>query len=238
MCPCLPRSTATAAPATAGCTAPTSTAPYAPPAQARWAPPPPPHPHLTPTASPPPPQDGRTYVHCSACRRCVKPTYVHCQACGRCRLPGHPCATPSPAPAPAEAPATSHFAPYFFLLALNVSIVLLYPLSVVVVVCACQHLVMSEGPMVGQAAVPTSNTYTCRVGPEAARSVMVRAPPQDRRFRLATTQMHIYLELLHVVGHGVQPAPVLVPVPHGRPQDVPDIPWRRRRRRSRVRESL
>ena len=112
----------------------------------------------------------------------------------------------------------------------------MYPLSVVVVVCACQHLVMSEGPMVGQAAVPTSNT--CRVGPEAARSVMARSPPRTEGFRLATTQMHIYLELLHVVGHGVQPAPVLVPVPHGRSQDVPDIPWRRRRRGSRVPESL
>ena len=36
-------------------------------------------------------QDGRTYVHCSPCGRCVKPTYSHCQGCGRCKLPTHSC---------------------------------------------------------------------------------------------------------------------------------------------------
>ena len=35
-----------------------------------------------------------------------------------------------------------------------------------------------------------------------------------------------HLELLHVVGHGVQPPPVLVPVLHGGAQDVPDVPWK------------
>ena len=34
---------------------------------------------------------------------------------------------------------------------------------------------------------------------------------------------HRHLELLHVAGHGIQPPPVLVPVPHRGAQDVPNI---------------
>jgi hypothetical protein len=33
------------------------------------------------------------------------------------------------------------------------------------------------------------------------------------------------LEFLHVMGHGVQLLPVLVPVPRGRPQDITDITY-------------
>ena len=36
-------------------------------------------------------QDGRTYVHCTKCERCVKPTYSHCTKCERCKLPTHQC---------------------------------------------------------------------------------------------------------------------------------------------------
>ena len=36
-------------------------------------------------------QDGRTYVHCNLCQRCVKPSYQHCEACARCKLPDHQC---------------------------------------------------------------------------------------------------------------------------------------------------
>jgi hypothetical protein len=36
-------------------------------------------------------QDGRTYVHCGDCKRCVKPTYTHCKLCQRCKLPEHKC---------------------------------------------------------------------------------------------------------------------------------------------------
>jgi len=36
-------------------------------------------------------KDGRTYVHCNICSRCVKPTWVHCEKCGRCALSEHPC---------------------------------------------------------------------------------------------------------------------------------------------------
>ena len=36
-------------------------------------------------------QDGRTYVHCHLCERCVKPTWSHCSRCNRCALADHPC---------------------------------------------------------------------------------------------------------------------------------------------------
>ena len=39
-------------------------------------------------------QDGRTYVHCNLCQRCVKPSYKHCQTCARCKLPDHQCSQP------------------------------------------------------------------------------------------------------------------------------------------------
>ena len=41
-------------------------------------------------------QDGRTYVHCNLCQRCVKPSYQHCEACARCKLPDHQCQKPGP----------------------------------------------------------------------------------------------------------------------------------------------
>lgn len=36
-------------------------------------------------------QDGRTYVHCDKCARCVKPSWTHCKECKRCCLPDHTC---------------------------------------------------------------------------------------------------------------------------------------------------
>ena len=36
-------------------------------------------------------QDGRTYVHCNECMRCVKPSWKHCATCKHCCLPSHVC---------------------------------------------------------------------------------------------------------------------------------------------------
>jgi hypothetical protein len=36
-------------------------------------------------------QDGRTYIHCNECMRCVKPSWKHCATCSRCCLPNHVC---------------------------------------------------------------------------------------------------------------------------------------------------
>lgn len=36
-------------------------------------------------------QDGRTYIHCNKCARCVKPTWQHCNKCKRCLLAEHKC---------------------------------------------------------------------------------------------------------------------------------------------------
>lgn len=42
-------------------------------------------------------QDGRTYVHCDKCARCVKPSWKHCNECKRCCLPDHKCGDFKPA---------------------------------------------------------------------------------------------------------------------------------------------
>merc|ERR1712025_320622 len=38
-----------------------------------------------------PSKDGRTYVHCNTCKKCVKPGRVHCSVCKSCELDKHNC---------------------------------------------------------------------------------------------------------------------------------------------------